>query len=91
MNAQVGLRAGSLVFRQYKVADAKLDATLDGGMLRITTLQGKAWGGALDATAFADARASRIGVKANASGVNSSVYRMNMNDAGVKINVPCWQ
>lgn len=70
VNAQVGLRAGSLVFRQYKVADAKLDAVLDGGMLRITTLQGKAWGGALDATAFADARASRIGVKANASGVN---------------------
>lgn len=70
VNAQVGLRAGTLVFRQYKVADAKLDATLDGGMLRITTLQGKAWGGALDATAFADARASRIGVKANASGVN---------------------
>lgn len=70
VNAQVGLRAGSLVFRQYKVADAKLDATLDGGMLRITTLQGKAWGGALDATAFADARASRIGVKANATGVN---------------------
>lgn len=70
VNAQVGLRAGSLVFRQYKVADAKLDATLDGGMLRVTTLQGKAWGGALDATAFADARASRIGVKVNASGVN---------------------
>ena len=70
VNAQVGVRAGSLVFRQYKVADAKLDAVLDGGMLRITTLQGKAWGGALDATAFADARASRIGVKANASGVN---------------------
>jgi AsmA protein len=70
VNAQVGLRAGSLAFRQYKVADAKVEATLDGGMLRVTTLQGKAWGGALDATAFADARASRIGVKANASGVN---------------------
>lgn len=70
VNAQVGLRAGSLVFRQYKVADARLEATLDGGMLRVTTLQGKAWGGALDATAFADARANRLGVKANASGVN---------------------
>lgn len=70
LDAQLAVRAGSLVYRQYRVADARLDATLNAGMLRVTTLQGKAWGGALDATAFADARANRIGVKANASGVN---------------------
>ena len=26
----------------------------------------------------------------NVSGESSSVYRMNMNDAGVGINLPCW-
>jgi AsmA protein len=70
VNATVGVRAGSFVFRQYRVADAKIDAVLEGGMLKVNTLQGKAWGGTLDATAFADARASRITVKAIASGVN---------------------
>lgn len=70
VDAIVGLRAGSFVFRQYRVADAKIDATLAGGLLRVTTLQGKAWGGALDASASADARSNRIGVKAVATGVN---------------------
>lgn len=70
VDAVVGLRAGSFVFRQYRVADAKVDATLAGGLLRVTTLQGKAWGGALDASASADARSNRIGVKAVANGVN---------------------
>lgn len=70
VDANIGLRAGSFVFRQYRVADAKIDAVLDGGLLRVTTLQGKAWGGALDASALADARANRIAVKAVANGVN---------------------
>jgi AsmA protein len=39
-------------------------------MLRITTLQGRAWGGQLAATAFADARASRVAIKGSAQGVN---------------------
>jgi AsmA protein len=39
-------------------------------MLRVNTLQGKAWGGSIDATALADARASRIAVKGVASGVD---------------------
>ena len=70
LNGSVGLRAGSFAFQQYRVADAKLDATLDTGMLRVTSLQGKVWGGSVDASAFADARASRIAVKAAANGVN---------------------
>lgn len=70
VNAQVGVRAGTLVFRQYRVSAARVDATLDAGLMRITSLQGKAWGGALDATGLADARASRIAVQATATGVN---------------------
>ena len=70
VNGSFGLRAGSFVYRQYHVADVRVDATLDAGMLRVGSLQGKVWGGSIDAMALADARASRIAVKATASGVN---------------------
>jgi AsmA protein len=70
LNGSFGLRAGRFVLRQYKLADLKLDATLDSGVLRVPSLQAKVWGGAVDASAQADARASRIAVKATASGVN---------------------
>jgi AsmA protein len=39
-------------------------------MLRVTQLQGRAWGGQVNATAFADARASRVAIKGAANGVN---------------------
>ncbi|HEV7913504.1 MAG TPA: AsmA family protein, partial [Albitalea sp.] len=70
IDGQFSLRAGNFAFKQYRVADAAIDATLDGGMLRVTQLAGRAWGGQLNATAFADARASRVAVKGAASGVN---------------------
>ena len=70
LDAELALRAGSLVFRQYRVADARIEAKLDNGMLKVPVLQAKAWGGSLDANALADARASRIAVKAVANGVN---------------------
>lgn len=70
LNANLALRAGSLVFRQYRLADARLDATLDNGLLRVPALQAKAWGGALEANALADARGNRVAVKAAANGVN---------------------
>jgi AsmA protein len=70
VNGSFGLRAGRFVLRQYKAADLKLDATLESGLLRVPAMQAKIWGGAVDATALADARASRVAVKATASGVN---------------------
>jgi AsmA protein len=70
LNGAFDLRAGSFVFKQYRVADAVFDATLDAGMLRVSRLQGKAWGGSVDASAFADARASRVALKATANGVD---------------------
>jgi AsmA protein len=70
VNGRFNLSAGQLVFRQYKVADAKLDATLDGGTLRIARLTGGAWGGQIDASGSADAKSKRIAVKLAANGVN---------------------
>ena len=70
LNGQFTLGANTLAFRQYKVADAKLDATLDNGLLRIGRLTGRAWGGSLEASGSAEARSQRIGIKLTASGVN---------------------
>ena len=70
LQAQVALRAGSLVFRQYRVDDAQLEASLDAGVLKITKLHGRSWGGQIEASGFADARASKMGVQLAASDVN---------------------
>jgi len=70
VQGEFSLRIGSFAYQTYRVSDAALDATLQGGMLRVSRLYGKTWGGVLDATAFADARASRVAVKATASNVN---------------------
>ena len=70
LNGTFALRAASVAVRQYRVADLGLDAALENGILRLNALHAKAWGGALDATAIADARASRVAVKATASSVD---------------------
>jgi AsmA protein len=70
VNGQFGFSANSLAFRQYKVADAKIDATLDAGTLRISRLSGRAWGGSVDGSGSADAQSKRIAIKLAATGVN---------------------
>jgi AsmA protein len=70
VNGRFGLTAGQLTFRQYKVADAKLDATLEAGLLRITRLSGAAWGGQIEASGSAEAKAKRLALRLVASGVN---------------------
>lgn len=70
LDASLAVRAGNLAVRQVRIANARLEATLDGGLLRVPVLQGQAWGGTLDATAQADARSQRVALKATATGVN---------------------
>lgn len=64
------LRAGSLVYPPYRVADAALDAQLAGGVLRVSQLNGRAWGGSFKAQASADASKQTVGVKLDASDVD---------------------
>jgi AsmA protein len=71
-NGRVNVSAGQLSFRQYDVAEAKFDATLDSGTLRVTRLAGRAWGGSLDASGIAEAKGKRINVKLVANGVNAN-------------------
>jgi len=70
LQGKFDVRVGQFAYQTYRVNDFVLLATLEGGMLRVSQLAGKAWGGALNATAFADARASRVSVNASANGVN---------------------
>jgi AsmA protein len=70
VNGQFSVQATHFAYKQYRIDDARIAATLDGGMLRVGELKGKAWGGQLDATAFADARASRIAAKGTATGID---------------------
>jgi AsmA protein len=72
VNGRFNLSAGQLVYRQYEVDDAKLDATLDSGTLRVSRLTGKAWGGSVDASGSAEAKSKRISVKLLANGINAN-------------------
>ena len=70
VNGQFTFAATALAFRQYQVADAKVDAALDNGTLRIARLAGRAWGGSVEGSGSADARSQQVAVKLAASGVN---------------------
>lgn len=70
LDGEFALRAGSFSYGPYRVRDARLEATLEAGMLRVTSLQGMAWGGQFDARAIADARASRVAVDGVARGID---------------------
>lgn len=70
LQGKFDLRVGQFAYDTYRVNDAVFLATLEGGMLRVSQLAGKVWGGSLAATAFADARASRVAVKGTATNVN---------------------
>lgn len=70
VDGRFNISAASFAFRQYKVADVKIDATLEAGVLRIARLAGRAWGGAIDANGSAEAKSKRVAVKLNADNVN---------------------
>ena len=83
VNGSFTMRAGSLALRQFRVTELVLDATLDSGALRVNKLQGKTWGGVIDANAVADAGASRVGIKATASGVDLKALLKDLTDKDI--------
>ena len=70
LDGQFSLQAANFAVQRYKVAAARIDATLNGGLLRVTALQGKLWGGSIDASALAEAATGRVGFKGTANGIN---------------------
>ena len=70
VDGRFALRAGRLAVRQYRVADARLEATLANGVLRVPVLQGKTWGGSIDASGSADASTQRVSARLAGNGVD---------------------
>ena len=70
VDGSLDFAAGTLVLRQYRVGDAKVQATLDQGTLNVTRLTGRAWGGSIVASGSAKAQGPRIAVKLTADGVD---------------------
>lgn len=70
VDGKFNVSAASFAFRQYMVSDVKIDATLESGVLRIARLAGRAWGGTIDASGVAEAKAKRVAVKLAADNVN---------------------
>lgn len=70
LQGKFDLKIGQFAYQTYRIADVVFAATIEGGMLRVSQLSGKAWGGSFVANAFADARASRLAVAGSASNVN---------------------
>lgn len=70
LQGSLSLKAGSLVWRPYELKDARIEATLEGGMLRVSTLAGRIWGGSIAASAFADARAQRVMLKGSGENID---------------------
>lgn len=66
----LSLRVGHFRRKPYEMRDLRLQASLDGGMLRVTEFGGGIWGGRIDGSAFADARAQRVMLKANAQQID---------------------
>ncbi|MDO9004382.1 MAG: AsmA family protein [Aquabacterium sp.] len=70
IDGQFKFSAGTLVYRQYKLADAELNATLDQGHLNLSNLSAKAWGGRVVASGSADAAPQRMALQAQADGID---------------------
>ncbi|HSC01272.1 MAG TPA: AsmA-like C-terminal region-containing protein, partial [Burkholderiaceae bacterium] len=78
VNGQFSVAAGALAFRQYRVDDVRLEATLDNGLLRIPRLAGRAWGGRVDSSGSAEAKSQRVAVRLAADGVDVNALLKNV-------------
>ncbi len=80
VDGRFDLSAGGLEFRNYRVADARLQAKLDNGRLDLSRLTGRAWGGSLQASGSADAASNRVALSADANGVDIGAMLKNVAD-----------
>lgn len=73
-DGKLALRAGTLVYPPYRIADVALDASVAGGKLDVSRLAGRAWNGSFTASARAESAAApaqqKLGFKLDANGVD---------------------
>lgn len=70
VDGRFSVSANAFAFRQYRFSDVKIEAALDAGTLRLSRLAGRAWGGSIEASGSAEAKARRVAVKLAADNVN---------------------
>ncbi len=84
LNGDFTVRVGQFAYEKYRIADFVFDATLNDGLLRVSKLAGKSWGGTLDAIASVQAGDNRgdnrAALKAVASGVNVNALLKDVAD-----------
>ncbi len=83
VDAEFKLSAGALTVRQYQLADIDVAATLAQGVLTVSRLAGRAWGGRFEGTASADADRHQLAVRLDASDVNVDALIKNVADKGL--------
>ena len=62
--------ARTFALRTYRVTDAQVEASLDGGRLQVTRLAGRTWGGSVEASGSAESHNRRVAIKLAAEGVD---------------------
>ena len=80
IDGQFNVEAGALTFRQYRVTEAKVAATLAKGNLHVSRLAGRAWGGSVEASGRADADSRRVALKLDANNVDIAALLKNVAD-----------
>jgi AsmA protein len=70
VNGQFKFSAGQLAVRQYRLSNVELTASITNGHLNLSRLATGAWGGHVLASGSADAASQRLGLLAQADGIN---------------------
>ena len=68
---QFGITAGQLAVRQVRVGDARVEASLEQGTLRVARLAGRVWGGSVEARGSLQARGQRVAIDLDARGIDA--------------------
>lgn len=70
LDGRFSIAAGELVRQPYALRDARIEAALAGGVLRVGTLSAQLWGGRFDGSALADAAGPRLALQGTAQGID---------------------
>lgn len=76
---QFSIAAGQLLVRKVRVGDARLEASLEQGTLRVARLAGRVWGGSVEARGSLQARGQRVAIDLDARGIDA---RAALDDLG---------
>ena len=70
IDGRLSVEAGSLIYRQHRVDGAKVNAELEKGVLTLSRLYGRAWGGTIEASGSARAPSQRLALRLDANNVD---------------------